>query len=166
MLKMKDIKPQEYDLLNEIAQDSMVTQANLAKHLGIAVGSVNWYIKRLIKRGYVKVSHLDRTRLQYDLTPEGMAVFTERAMQYAKDSLKIYKSFRQNAKTIITELQENGVSKVYLDGDDEIMDILRLTCLEAGLSFNASPDSVVLTHNGHEYQIKNNGFPILTGKPK
>lgn len=163
MLKMKDIKPQEYDLLNEIAQDSMVTQANLAKRLGIAVGSVNWYIKRLIKRGYVKVSHLDRTRLQYDLTPEGMAVFTERAMQYAKDSLKIYKSFRQNAKTIITELQENGVSKVYLDGDDEIMDILRLTCLEAGLSFNASPDSVVLTHNGHEYQIKNNGFPILTG---
>jgi DNA-binding MarR family transcriptional regulator len=166
MLKMTDIKPQEYDLLNEIAQDSMVTQANLAQRLGIAVGSVNWYIKRLIKRGYVKVSHLDRTRLQYDLTPEGMSVFTERAMQYAKDSLKIYKSFRQNAKTIITELQENGVSKVYLDGDDEIMDILRLTCLEAGLSLSASPDSVALTHNGHEYQIKNNGSPILMEKPK
>lgn len=166
MLKMTDIKPQEYDLLNEIAQDSMVTQANLAQRLGIAVGSVNWYIKRLIKRGYVKVSHLDRTRLQYDLTPEGMAVFTERAMQYAKDSLKIYKSFRQNAKTIIAELQEKGVSKVYLDGDDEIMDILRLTCLEIGLSLSASPDSVALTHNGHEYQIENNDFPILTGKPK
>ena len=69
----------------------MVTQANLSKRLGIAVGSVNWYIKRLIKRGDVKVSHLDRTRLKYDLTPEGMSVSTERALLYAKDSLKIYK---------------------------------------------------------------------------
>jgi len=102
------IKQQEYELLNEIAQDSMVTQANMAKRLGIAVGSVNWYIKRLIKRGYVKVSHLDRTRLEYDLTPEGMSVFTERAMQYAKDSLKIYSSFRQNAKAVVAELQEKG----------------------------------------------------------
>ncbi|MFN2234231.1 MAG: winged helix-turn-helix transcriptional regulator, partial [Anaerolineales bacterium] len=61
-----------------------MTQASLAKRLGIAVGSVNWYIKRLVRRGWVKVSHLDRTRLQYDLTAEGMSVFTERAMQYAK----------------------------------------------------------------------------------
>ncbi|MDK1081293.1 MAG: winged helix-turn-helix transcriptional regulator, partial [Anaerolineae bacterium] len=79
---MSDIKLQEYELLTEIAENPMVTQSGLAKRLGIAVGSVNWYIKRLIKRGYLKVSHLDRTRLQYDLTTEGMAVFTERAMQY------------------------------------------------------------------------------------
>jgi len=155
MLKMTDIKLQEYNLLNEIAQDSTVTQASLAKRLGIAVGSVNWYIKRLIKRGYVKVSHLDRTRLQYDLTPEGMSVFTERATQYAKDSLKIYKSFRQNAKAIVAELQAKGVSEVYLGGNDEIMDILRLTCLEAGLSLSTSPNSIVLLHDGQDYQIKN-----------
>ena len=154
MLKMTEIKQQEYDLLNEIAQDSMVTQANLAKRLGIAVGSVNWYIKRLIKRGYVKVSHLDRTRLQYDLTPEGMSVFTERAMQYAKDSLKIYKFFRQSAKTIVAELKREDVSQVYLDGDDEIMDILRLTCLEAGLSISNTSEGAVLTHDGQDYQIK------------
>jgi predicted transcriptional regulator len=48
----------------------MVTQAGLSDRLGIAVGSVNWYIKRLVQRGWVKVSHLDRTRLNYDLTSE------------------------------------------------------------------------------------------------
>ncbi|MDK1028585.1 MAG: winged helix-turn-helix transcriptional regulator, partial [Anaerolineae bacterium] len=72
---MSDIKQREYELLTEIAENPMVTQSGLAQRLGIAVGSVNWYIKRLIKRGYLKVSHLDRTRLQYDLTTEGMAVF-------------------------------------------------------------------------------------------
>src|SRR5574342_741580 len=144
MLKaMTEIKQQEYELLSEIAQDSMVTQANLSKRLGIAVGSVNWYIKRLIKRGYVKVSHLDRTRLQYDLTPEGMSVFTERALQYAKDSLKIYRSFRQQAKEIVSELRSRGIKRVYLEGNnDEIMDILRLTCIEAGISLSDRPGDV------------------------
>ena len=135
MLKpMTNIKENEYALLDEIAKDSMVTQASLSKRLGIAVGSVNWYIKRLVNRGWVKVSHLNRTRLQYDLTPEGTAVFTQRAMQYAKDSLKIYKLFRQKAKAIVEDLRSKGITRVYLDGNDEIMDILRLTCLEAEIS--------------------------------
>ena len=154
-MNAQDVKPQEYNLLNEIARDSTVTQASLAKRMGIAVGSVNWYIKRLIKRGWVKVSHLDRTRLQYDLTPEGMSVFAERAMQYARESLKIYKSFRQQAKEIADKLDEIGVSQVYLQGDDEIMDILRLTCLEAGISLAAFPKSVTLLHDGQKYRIKN-----------
>jgi DNA-binding MarR family transcriptional regulator len=154
---MTDIKPQEYELLNEIAQDSLVTQANLAKRLGIAVGSVNWYIKRLIKRGWVKVSHLDRTRLQYDLTSEGMSVFTERALQYAKDSLGIYKSYRQRAKQVVSGLKTDGVTHVYLEGDDEVMDILRLTCVEAGLLISETPCDVVLKPNGHEYQVEIRG---------
>ena len=150
---MTDIKQQEYDLLNEIAQDSLVTQANLAQRLGIAVGSVNWYIKRLIKRGWVKVSHLDRTRLQYDLTPEGMSVFTERALQYARDSLSIYRSYRQQAKQVVARLKSDGIKDVYLDGDDEVMDIMRLTCVEAGLSISEVPGEVILKPDGQEYRI-------------
>ena len=153
---MTDIKQQEYELLNEIAQDSLVTQASLAKRLGIAVGSVNWYIKRLVKRGYVKVSHLDRTRLQYDLTPEGMSVFTERALQYARDSLKVYKSFRLQAQGIVAKLQSQGIARAYLQGNEEMMDILRLTCIEANIELSDSPCGVTLKANGQEYQISYN----------
>src|SRR4030066_2267373 len=96
--QMTEIKEHEYKLLNEIAQDSLVTQASLSKDLGIAVCIVTWYIKRLIQRGWVKVSHLDRTRLKYDLTPEGMGIFTQRAVLYARDSLKVYSDLRNKAK--------------------------------------------------------------------
>src|SRR5512133_3136204 len=97
----------------------MVTQANLSDRLGIAVGSVNWYIKRLITRGWVKVTHLDRTRLKYDLTPEGMRITTQRALFYARDSLKVYSSFREKAKKIVKELKNQEVDSVYIDGEDE-----------------------------------------------
>lgn len=149
---MADTERHEYEVLNEIARDSLVTQATLSQRLGLAVGSVNWYIKRLINRGWVKVSHLSRTRLQYDLTPEGMAVFTQRALQYAKDSLRVYQSFRQQAKALVAQLKAEGVSHVHLDGDDEIMDILRLTCIEAGLSLEATADAVILRHEQEGYR--------------
>jgi predicted transcriptional regulator len=151
---MTEIKQQEYDLLNEIARDSMVTQANLSDHLGIAVGSVNWYVKRLISRGWVKVSHLDRTRLKYDLTAAGMKIFTQRAMLYARDSLKVYSGYRQKAKALALELKQAGIQQVYLSGEDEMMDILRLTCLEAGLQCSDSPNDCILEVDGAGYRRK------------
>ncbi len=149
---MADIKQHEYDLLNEIAQDPMVTQASLSSRLGIAVGSVNWYIKRLIHRGWVKVSHLDRTRLKYDLTREGMGVFTQRAMLYARDSLKVYGEFRKKAKSLVKELKQQGIWQVNIEGNDEIVDILRLTCIEEEVSINESANEVVLRADGQEYK--------------
>ena len=150
---MTEIKQHEYALLNEIAEDSMVTQANLSDRLGIAVGSVNWYIKRLITRGWVKVSHLDRTRLKYDLTSEGLAVFTQRALSYARDSLKVYGNFREKARVLVLELKKNGVKEVYVDGLDEMTDILRLTCIEAGIHVSDTANEYVLKVEGQGYRI-------------
>ena len=150
---MTEIKEHEYSLLNEIAQDSLVTQANLSNRLGIAVGSVNWYIKRLIHRGWIKVSHLDRTRLKYDLTPEGLTVFTQRAVLYARASLTVDGEFRNSATEFVGELNQKGITQAYIEGGDEIMDILRLTCIEAGIRLLDSPNGVVLTVVGQEYRM-------------
>ena len=150
---MADIKQHEYSLLDEIAQDSMVTQAGLSEHLGIAVGSVNWYIKRLVQRGWVKVSHLDRTRLRYDLTSEGMRVFTQRAVLYARDSLKVYSDIRGRAKKLASVLIQQGIHQVYIDGNDEMTDILKLTCLEHGILINELPGGVTLKATGRDFEI-------------
>lgn len=151
---MADIKPHEYTLLNEIARDSLVTQAGLSDRLGIAVGSVNWYIKRLVQRGWIKVSHLDRTRLKYDLTSKGMRVFTQRAVLYARDSLNVYSAFRAKAMELVAELSKNGIREVYLDGIDPMMDILRLTCIEAGFSIASHPKKTVLKVVGQDFRVK------------
>jgi DNA-binding MarR family transcriptional regulator len=148
------VKSQEYQLLNEIAQDSLVTQGTLSERLGIAVGSVNWYIKRLISRGWVKVSHLDRTRLKYDITAEGMKVFTQRAMLYARDSLKVYGEYRGKAKKLVEELKRQNLKSVYIEGNDEAMDILRLTCIEAGIK-------ITTKYGGASCQIHENEYKLI-----
>ncbi len=135
----------------------MVTQAGFSDRLGIAVGSVNWYIKRLVQRGWVKVSHLDRTRLKYDLTSDGMAVFTQRALFYARDSLKVYSNVRGKAKELVRELRQQGIKRVYLDGNDAMMDILRLTCIEGGIGIDEAPKKIVLKAKGEGFEIAERG---------
>lgn len=163
---MSEIKQHEYALLNEIAQDSLVTQASLSNSLGIAVGSVNWYVKRLIHRGWIKVSRLDRTRLKYDLTSEGMKVFTQRALMYARDSLKVYGEYRQRAKVFVNTLKLDGIEAVYLDGEDEAMDILRLTCIESGVRLLEKPGDAVVKIKGQEYCMISTAEPIPAAKQK
>jgi len=163
---MTEIKQHEYALLNEIAQDSLVTQASLSNSLGIAVGSVNWYVKRLIHRGWIKVSRLDRTRLKYDLTSEGMKVFTQRALLYARDSLKVYGEYRQRAKAFVNALKLEGIEAMYLDGDDEAMDILRLTCIESGVHLLERPDNAIVRIKGQDYCMISTVEPIPAIKHK
>lgn len=148
------MKEREYRLLEAISDDETVTQANLATHLGIAVGSVNWYIKRLISRGYLKATRMDRTRLRYNLTTEGMSAFTRNATQYMKDSLRIYKDLRQEAQKAVDEMRNQGISHVHLQGDDEIMDILKLTCIEAGIEVQTQPFQWIAVRSGRGYELR------------
>jgi DNA-binding MarR family transcriptional regulator len=150
---MPDVKQHEYTLLNEIARDPMVTQAGLSVRLGIAVGSVNWYMKRLVQRGWIKVSHLDRTRLKYDLTSEGMQVFSQRALLYARDSLKIYRELRNQALELAKQLERRGIREVYLSGEDEMTDIMRLTCIESGITVRSSPGGVTVLPSGLGFSV-------------
>lgn len=130
------MKQHEYRLLEAISEDDTVTQSRLATHLGIAVGSVNWYIKRLIGRGYLKATRMDRTRLRYNLTSEGMNAFKRNATQYVRDSLKVYHVLRQQAKALLSELVVRNIESIAMAGEEPELDIFRLTCLEAGVDVN------------------------------
>ena len=158
------MKEREYKLLEAIAQDETVTQAGLASGLDIAVGSVNWYIKRLIGRGYLKATRMDRTRLRYNLTSEGMTAFTRNATQYMKDSLQIYRDLRVSAREVVSVMLERGVEQVHLDGDDEIIDILRLTCIEAGIQPASVDERWHVQRNGNGYRLVENKNAVFASE--
>jgi DNA-binding MarR family transcriptional regulator len=123
----------ERRLLEAIEQNPDMTQANLAAQLGVAVGSVNWYLKRLIRKGYIKVTHLQRRKLKYFVTPQGLALKARLTSQYLEASLRVYRELRQAARATLGEIKGAGHETVHLDGDGEALEIFRLTCLEHGV---------------------------------
>jgi hypothetical protein len=53
----------------------------------------------------------------------------------------------------VAELKEQGIKRAYLDGNDAMMDIMRLTCIEAGISFDRLPKGIVLRASGRDFEI-------------
>jgi DNA-binding MarR family transcriptional regulator len=120
----------EMSLLEQIESDPDVTQASLAMRLGVAVGTVNWHLKRLIAKGYVKVKRAERRKLRYIITPEGIAFRARLTVDYIEQSFLLYRSIRQRVSRLLEDVRLAGYNQVYIQGDGDIADICRLTCLE------------------------------------
>jgi len=128
-------------ILEALERNPDMTQASLAAQLGVAVGSVNWYLKRLIRKGYVKVTQMERRRLKYFVTPQGLALKARLTSQYLEVSLRVYRELRQAARETLAQVRGKGYTAVKADGKDEAMEIFRLTCLEEGVGIEKDPSS-------------------------
>ena len=117
-------------LLEQIEQNPDATQASLAAQLGVAVGTVNWHLKRLINKGYVKVRRAERRKLRYIITPEGIALRAHLTINYVQTSFRLYHQTRQRVIELLRQARQQGFDGVRLVGDGDIADICRLTCLE------------------------------------
>ena len=135
--------PETYDLqiLNHIDENPDTTQADLATQLGVAVGSVNWYIKRLINKGYVKVTQMQRRRLRYLLTPQGVAEQTRLTKEFMQMSLHWYRVTREASKEFLEEVKQAGYDTVRIEGDGDLAEIIYLSCLEAQVKVHEGLDS-------------------------
>ena len=104
----------ELALLESIEQDPDVTQANLASQLGVAVGTINWHIKRLIEKGYVKIKRAERKKLRYIITPEGIAMRAHLTVDFIEQQFDLYRNTRQRVKEHINEIEQAGYSTIRL----------------------------------------------------
>ena len=129
----------ELILLEQIERDPDVTQANLADQLGVAVGTVNWHIKRLVSKGYVKAKRAQRKKLRYIITPEGIAFRARLTVDYIENSMHLYRRTRQRVQELLVEVESHGFQGVRIVGDGDIAEICRLTCLEQGFTVVDDP---------------------------
>jgi len=138
----------DLSLLETIERDPDVTQASLATQLGVAVGTVNWHLKRLIAKGYVKVKHAERRKMHYIITPEGLALSARLTVDYVEQQFNLYRRVRQKVKDYIDRIKKDGFDRVRLVGEGDVADICRLTCLEQGVTIFDEPNIPVLEVHG------------------
>jgi DNA-binding MarR family transcriptional regulator len=135
-------------LLEQIEQHPDTTQASLAVQLDVAVGTINWHLKRLINKGYVKVRRAERRKLLYIITPEGIALRARLTVDYVQTQLRLYRQTRQRTKELLEQVRQAGYTHIQLVGEGDIADICRLTCLENGFTMVDDTDAPILEVHG------------------
>jgi len=119
-------------ILERIEQEPEATQASLADQLGVAVGTINWHIKRLISKGYVKVQRVERRKLRYIITPEGIALRARLTIEYIQSSFQLYRLVRQRMNESLDKVNQKGIQHIRLEGEGDVAEVCRLTALEQG----------------------------------
>ena len=134
----------ELALLEHIESNPDVTQASLATQLGVAVGTVNWHIKRLIEKGYIKIKRAERKKLRYIITPEGIALRTVLTVDYIEQQFLLYRNTRQRVREHLEQIKTAGYQEVSIRGEGDVADICRLSCLEQGVAITTDSNAPVL----------------------
>ena len=81
----------EFILIQEIAKSPTRTQRDLSESIGLSLGMTNLLIKRLARKGLIKVTHLDWKRTQYLLTLKGMMEKTRKTYHYTLYTLRLFR---------------------------------------------------------------------------
>jgi DNA-binding MarR family transcriptional regulator len=144
----------EMALLESIEHDPDVTQASLATQLNVAVGTVNWHLKRLIEKGYVKIKRANRKKLRYIITPEGIALRARLTVDYLEQQFLLYRNTRKRVKEHIEHVRQVGFNQMNIRGSGDVADICRLTCIEQGMTIVSEDDVPVLVVDGLHVRLE------------
>ena len=120
----------ELDLLHAIEHEEVISQATLSRRLGIAVGLVNFLVKRAVKKGIVVTERVPARRYAYFLTPKGFAEKAKLVADYMNSSLGIYRKLREDFDELFKQLTSEGRYKIVIIGDLELIELAILSALD------------------------------------
>jgi len=129
-------------VLQAAEHDGGVSQRRLASELRIAVGLINAYVKRCVKKGLLKVKQVPAKRYAYYLTPEGFAEKSRLTAEYFSSSFNIFRQWRADCAAVFAEGSKRGWKRVAVYGVSDVAEIAVICAAEAGVRIVSVIDPV------------------------
>lgn len=155
-------------LMGEIDRTADHSQRELSRRLNISLGLVNTFIKRLVNKGYFKVTTMPRKRVKYFLTPAGLARKSRLTVEYLRYSLDSYRDIKNLLLNKYREMEKNEIKSILLHGSGEVAELaflyLQLTNIKlAGIIDESRKNKKFFNFrvNGNDFIMKNKWDRIL-----
>jgi DNA-binding MarR family transcriptional regulator len=131
-------------------EDGATSQRRISSDLGVALGLVNAYLKRCVKKGYVKVSEAPARRYAYYLTPHGFAEKSRLTVEYLSHSFSFFRQAKADCIDVFMAAKDRNLYNLVLCGKSDLTEIAILSAFESGVSVVAVIDggSSVMTFAG------------------
>jgi DNA-binding Lrp family transcriptional regulator len=127
--RMRDLR-----LLEEIEQNPRVSQRELSHKFGIALGVTNACIKRMARRGLIRLKGFPPRRIAYYVTPKGFAEKSKLTLHFLSYNIQHYAEMKKLISKKLLEMQADGVKRVLLYGVGDEMEVAYITLQGVNLS--------------------------------
>ena len=127
-------------ILEQVDNNKTSSQRDIAGELNISLGLVNSFIKRLVKKGYLKITSIPKNRIKYILTPRGAAEKTRLTYLYIQHSYNFYKEARQKLRDLYNDLENQSLTRIIFYGAGDLAEIAYISLQETGIQLVAIVD--------------------------
>ena len=116
----------EYKVLIHLQENKITTQRNISKNTGLSLGAVNLLLKKMVRKGLIKIEKLNARTMRYILTPKGMQEKSRLTYRFIRQSYQQIVRINQVMDQLIAEQSEafDGEAVILCGPADEIMEIL------------------------------------------
>lgn len=102
-----------YKLMRLLEVSPEISQRDVARELGISVGKVNYCLRALIRKGWVKAANFknsrNRTTYMYLLTPRGIEEKTRVTVRFLQTKMREYETLRAEIEQIRQEAESSNL---------------------------------------------------------
>jgi len=141
-------------LLESVQRDKTQTNRRLASDLGIALGLANAYLRRCVKKGFIKVKRTPASRYAYFVTPKGFSEKSRLTARYLTHAFSFFRQARNECGQQLREAERRGWKQVALAGQSDLAEIAMICAREYHVEISA-----IVDRNGGSFF----GIPVRTG---
>jgi len=110
----------EFELINIIGQKLGSNQRDLSRQLELSLGQTNMLIRRLVAKGLIRISQLNKKKVQYLLTPKGLSEKLAKSVKYPRHTINAIGLIKDHLKDILSELYNQGHRKFYVFSEHDL----------------------------------------------
>ena len=123
----------ELEILERLENNGHLTQRELSKEVGIALGLVNHLLKKMVTKGWIKIKNIDAKKIRYLITPEGAKEKSSLLYKRVESTIHFYLEAKRVIKDKIIHLKNEGIEDVSIYGVNHISEVLFIVLKELGL---------------------------------
>ena len=102
----------EFKTLRELSEEGSISQRELSKKVGLSLGGVNYIIKELMKKGYIKAQRFKNSNNKaayiYAITPQGINARVKQTQFFLERKLEEYEKLRLEIEELRRENENHG----------------------------------------------------------
>ena len=122
------------ELLEAVGRKSDLSQRHLARHMGVALGLANSYLRRCTRKGLIKIRDAPANRYLYYLTPKGFAEKSRLTAKYLSTSFAFYREAGDSCIRVLSDCELRGWKRLVLCGASDLAEIAALRALELNIA--------------------------------
>ena len=140
-VKSDNLDIRELKILEKIENNGHLTQRDLSKEVGIALGLVNHLLKKMARKGWIKIKNVNARRIRYLITPQGAKEKSRLLYKRVESTIHFYLEAKRVIKEKVVHLKNEGAKSVSIYGINHIAEVLFIVLKEIGLKLEYVVDN-------------------------